>query len=153
VIACNIEPRRQKKSGCLPALDILSSEESTKRGTNQRLDRSMINDHPLYNFTLRLGILEKKKDFQRRAKHLHNKKSLLDSLKQKAFLRNPEEFAYGMINASTNSAGQVLLASKKSDNPNALKSKPDYDAKRHRILEPRTDGQGKVPKFKFERRK
>jgi len=101
----------------------------------------------------RLGILEKKKDFQKRAKHLHNKKTLLDSLKQKAFLRNPEEFAYGMINASKDSAGQIRIATQKSDNPNALKPKPDYDAKRHRVLEPKIDGQGRIPKFKFERRK
>ena len=58
-----------------------------------------------------------------------------------------------MINASTNSAGQVRLAAQKSDNPNALKPKPDYDAKRQRVLETRVDGQGKIPKFKFERRK
>jgi hypothetical protein len=105
----------------------------------------------LYN--PRLGILEKKKDFQRRAKHLHNKKSLLDSLKQKAYLRNPEEFAFGMIHATTNSAGQVRLGVKSASNPNAIKPKPDYDAKRERVLVPRTDGQGKLPKFKFERRK
>jgi hypothetical protein len=148
-----MRPRRKKKSGCPLALDILSSEESTRRGINQPLDRSMKTSTIPNTSNSRLGILEKKKDFQRRAKHLHNKKSLLDSLKQKAFLRNPEEFAYGMIHAATNSAGQVLLASKKSDNPNALKPKPDYDAKRHRILEPRTDDRGKIPKFKFERRK
>jgi len=58
-----------------------------------------------------------------------------------------------MINATTDSAGQVRLAARKSDNPNALKPKPDYDAKRPRILEPKIDGQGRIAKFKFERRK
>ena len=101
----------------------------------------------------RLGILEKKKDFQRRAKHLHKKKDLINTLKEKAFLRNPEEFAYGMIKGKTNSIGQIDLGVEKKDNPNALKQKPDFDAKRARVREPRTDGKGTIPKFSFERRR
>lgn len=101
-----------------------------------------------YHISLsRLGILEKKKDFQKRAKHLHKKKEYIDTLKQKAFLKNPEEFAYGMINAKTNTGGQIALGFKKNDNPHAIKAKPDYDAKRPRVKE------GQVAKLKFERRK
>jgi hypothetical protein len=96
---------------------------------------------------LRLGILEKKKDFQKRAKHLHKKKEYIDTLKEKAFLRNPEEFAYGMINAKKDTAGRLILASVKRDNPHSVKPKPDYDAKRPCVKE------GKVHKYKFERRK
>ena len=61
----------------------------------------------------RLGILEKKKDFQKRAKHIHKKKDIIDTLKQKAFLRNPEEFAFGMINAKTDERGNVVKGFKK----------------------------------------
>lgn len=95
----------------------------------------------------KLGILEKKKDFQKRAKHLHKKKDYIDNLKQKAFLRNPEEFAYGMIKAKSNTAGQLVTGYAKRHNPHAVSRKPDYDAKRQRTKE------GSVAKFKFERRK
>ncbi len=95
----------------------------------------------------RLGILEKKKDFQKRAKHLHKKKEYIDNLKQKAFLRNPEEFAYGMINAQKNTAGQIVTGYATKSNPHAIKAKPDYESKRPRTKE------GSVHKFKFERRK
>lgn len=105
------------------------------------------------SFCFRLGILEKKKDFQRRAKHLHKKKALIDTLKEKAFLRNPEEFAFGMIKGKTNSIGQVDLGFVRQDNPNAVKPRRDFDAKRARTCEQRTDGKGSVHKFVFERRK
>lgn len=101
----------------------------------------------------RFGILEKKKDFQRRAKHLHKKKSYIDNLREKAFLRNPEEFAYGMIKGKTNSIGQVDLGRSKEANPNAVKAKPDFEAKRQRVREAGTDGKGSVHKYSFERRR
>ena len=94
----------------------------------------------------RLGILEKKKDFQRRAKHLHKKKELIDNLKEKAFLRNPEEFAFGMIKATTNSAGMIDKGRRKEENPHAV-TKREYKETRPCVRE------GKVHKFKFERKK
>jgi hypothetical protein len=100
----------------------------------------------------RLGILEKKKDFQKRAKHLHKKKDFIDTLKQKAFLKNPEEFAFGMIRSSPNSTGHLRIGYEKNGNPNAIKPRLDND-KRQRIKEERTDGQGFVHKFRFQRKK
>ncbi len=99
------------------------------------------------------GILEKKKDFQKRAKHLHNKKQIIDSLKQKAFLRNPEEFAFGMINATTtDSAGRIVKDFQKNENPHAV-TRREFKETRQCFRESRTDGKGSIHKFKFERKK
>ncbi|KAK4152225.1 small-subunit processome [Chaetomidium leptoderma] len=45
----------------------------------------------------RLGLLEKKKDYQKRAKDYNKKKAVLKSLRQKAADRNEDEFYYGMM--------------------------------------------------------
>jgi U3 small nucleolar RNA-associated protein 11 len=46
-----------------------------------------------------LGILEKKKDYKERAKDYHKKQDLLQSMRQRASMRNPDEFYFGMKNA------------------------------------------------------
>mmetsp|Transcript_13159 Transcript_13159/g.28885 ORF Transcript_13159/g.28885 Transcript_13159/m.28885 type:complete len:298 (-) Transcript_13159:83-976(-) len=43
-----------------------------------------------------LGILEKKKDYVKRAKDYHKKQDIINKLKQKASMRNPDEFYFGM---------------------------------------------------------
>lgn len=43
------------------------------------------------------GLLEKKKDYLLRARDFQNKKKQLKKLKEKAFLKNEEEFYYRMI--------------------------------------------------------
>jgi U3 small nucleolar RNA-associated protein 11 len=45
-----------------------------------------------------LGLLEKKKDYKQRAKDFHFKTDLLTKMKQKAKMRNPDEFYFGMKN-------------------------------------------------------
>ncbi|KAL2021416.1 hypothetical protein VTK56DRAFT_7169 [Thermocarpiscus australiensis] len=45
----------------------------------------------------RLGILEKHKDYQKRAKDYNKKKEVLKSLRQKAAERNEDEFYFGMM--------------------------------------------------------
>ncbi|KAJ4295925.1 hypothetical protein N0V88_004627 [Collariella sp. IMI 366227] len=45
----------------------------------------------------RLGLLEKKKDYQKRAKDYNKKKAVLKSLRAKAADRNEDEFYYGMM--------------------------------------------------------
>ncbi|KAK4101600.1 U3 small nucleolar RNA-associated protein 11 [Parathielavia hyrcaniae] len=45
----------------------------------------------------RLGLLEKKKDYQKRAKDYGKKKAVLKSLRQKAAGRNEDEFYFGMM--------------------------------------------------------
>ena len=44
-----------------------------------------------------LGILEKKKDYKIRADYQHRKTSMLQNLKLKAALKNPDEFNTRMI--------------------------------------------------------
>ncbi|KAL2257402.1 hypothetical protein VTK26DRAFT_217 [Humicola hyalothermophila] len=45
----------------------------------------------------RLGLLEKKKDYQKRARDYNKKKAVLKSLRQKAADRNEDEFYFGMM--------------------------------------------------------
>ena len=84
----------------------------------------------LHNIAPRLGILEKKGDASKRIKHLHKKKDYIDTLAEKAYLRNPDEFAFGMIKSKIGKDGKVSLGTVKRDNPHSIKQKPDYDAKR-----------------------
>ena len=46
-----------------------------------------------------LGILEKKKDYQIRSRDYHKKEDRLRSLREKASMRNPDEFYFGMNRA------------------------------------------------------
>ena len=46
-----------------------------------------------------LGILEKKKDYVQRAQDYHKKESIVKRMRQKASMRNPDEFYFGMHNS------------------------------------------------------
>lgn len=49
----------------------------------------------------RLGLLEKHKDYVLRAKDFHKKQDAIQTLRQKASQRNPDEFYFGMINSQS----------------------------------------------------
>lgn len=83
---------------------------------------------------------------------MHKKKDIIDTLKHKAFLRNPEEFAFGMIHAASNSAGQIDLGHATKNNPLSVKAAESKET-RQRMRELRDDNKGVVHKFRFERKK
>ena len=45
------------------------------------------------------GFLEKKKDYLKRSKRYHQTQDQLSNFRQKASLKNPEQFVHKMINA------------------------------------------------------
>ncbi|CAH9131002.1 unnamed protein product [Cuscuta epithymum] len=49
----------------------------------------------------KFGLLEKKKDYVKRADAYHKKEEALQKLKEKAAFRNPDEFYFGMIKTKT----------------------------------------------------
>mmetsp|Transcript_30129 Transcript_30129/g.48589 ORF Transcript_30129/g.48589 Transcript_30129/m.48589 type:complete len:256 (-) Transcript_30129:70-837(-) len=59
-----------------------------------------------------LGYLEKKKDYVKRARDFHRKEDAIKKLHQKAYFKNPDEFAFGMVSMK-NDKGRV---SKKKEN-------------------------------------
>ncbi|KXX82930.1 hypothetical protein MMYC01_200641 [Madurella mycetomatis] len=70
----------------------------------------------------RLGLLEKKKDYQKRAKDYNKKKEILKSLRQKAAERNEDEFYFGMMSrkgpGSTMSRGKSFTGTVDGDRGN-----------------------------------
>ena len=57
----------------------------------------------------KLGLLEKKKDYLLRAKDFHRKEKRLKAMRAKAAMKNPDEFYFGMINATTSVKQMSML--------------------------------------------
>ncbi|KAG0143631.1 hypothetical protein CROQUDRAFT_660976 [Cronartium quercuum f. sp. fusiforme G11] len=55
----------------------------------------------------RLGLLEKHKDYVKRARDYHSKQDRIKKLREKAALKNPDEFYFEMINSSTDKGVHV----------------------------------------------
>lgn len=60
-----------------------------------------------------LGILQKKKDYKKRANDYHRKQDLLNSLRRKASMRNPDEFYFGMNKSEIKDGKHNLLQEEK----------------------------------------
>lgn len=56
----------------------------------------------------KLGLLEKHKDYVLRAKDFHRKEKSLRTMKQKAAMRNPDEFYFGMIHSKTRNGVHIV---------------------------------------------
>jgi U3 small nucleolar RNA-associated protein 11 len=67
------------------------------------------------------GLLEKHKDYIKRAQDYHRKEKALSTLKRKAYLKNPDEFYFGMISAKTTKGVHVLNDRNKTFEPELLK--------------------------------
>ena len=65
-----------------------SLRNAVKRITHKERSQPQARSH--------LGILEKKKDYRVRARDYHNKEDRIRSLREKAAMRNPDEFYFGM---------------------------------------------------------
>lgn len=55
-----------------------------------------------------LGILEKKQDYQKRAKNYHQKQDMLNKLRLKADLKNEDEFYFQMMKGKRNDEGKFV---------------------------------------------
>ncbi len=56
----------------------------------------------------RFGMLEKHKDYVKRAKDFHSKQDRLQVMQRKAAGRNPDEFYFGMKNTKTKKGVHVV---------------------------------------------
>mmetsp|Transcript_30276 Transcript_30276/g.34513 ORF Transcript_30276/g.34513 Transcript_30276/m.34513 type:complete len:269 (-) Transcript_30276:99-905(-) len=77
-----------------------------------------------------LGLLEKKKDYKIRAKDFHKKEDLIQAMKQRASMRNPDEFYFGMKNTQINEYGKHV----KTDRALQDERKDDLDPEAIRIM-------------------
>jgi U3 small nucleolar RNA-associated protein 11 len=68
-----------------------SLRNAVKRVTHKERSQPVARQH--------LGLLEKKKDYKKRAVDYHRKQDKIVQLKIKAAMRNPDEFYFGMENA------------------------------------------------------
>ncbi|KAI3384376.1 hypothetical protein SNEBB_008605 [Seison nebaliae] len=65
---------------------------------------------------LHLGKLEKKNDYLKRAQHQHEKRDVIQKLKEKTYEKNDEEFHFHMINSTTdNKSGEHVDRLKSKD--------------------------------------
>eukprot|EP01126_Amoeba_proteus_P030206 TRINITY_DN2992_c0_g1_i2.p1 TRINITY_DN2992_c0_g1~~TRINITY_DN2992_c0_g1_i2.p1 ORF type:complete len:195 (-),score=46.25 TRINITY_DN2992_c0_g1_i2:556-1140(-) len=56
----------------------------------------------------KLGFLEKKKDYRVRAKNFHKRERAIKKLQEKAALKNPDEFNFGMIKSQRKGGFDLL---------------------------------------------
>lgn len=79
-----------------------SLRNAVKRVTHKERSQPQARQH--------LGLLEKKKDYKKRAVDYHRKQDKITQLKTKAAMRNPDEFYFGMKNAQvTNGKHQKTM--------------------------------------------
>lgn len=90
-----------------------------------------------------LGLLEKKKDYRVRSRVFHDKEDRIKAMRQKADMRNPDEFYFGMHNSETKDGRHRKTMEAKAKEledqigPNAVKIMKNQDISYLRLLEQR----------------
>lgn len=74
-----------------------------------------------------LGFLQKKKDYKVRAKNYHEKKALLNKLKEKAKTKNEDEFYFKMIKGKKDEDGKHVEYAEDRDDE-------DFDENKYRAV-------------------
>jgi U3 small nucleolar RNA-associated protein 11 len=74
-----------------------------------------------------LGILEKKKDYKKRAIDYHRKEDRIRTMRQKASMRNPDEFYFGMHNSKVDDGKHRSNDDYRSLDPDVVRVMKDQD--------------------------
>jgi len=74
-----------------------------------------------------LGILEKKKDYKQRAVDYHRKEDRMKAMKQKASMRNPDEFYFGMHSSKIQDGKHRSNEDYRNLSPDLVKVMKDQD--------------------------
>eukprot|EP01130_Rhizamoeba_saxonica_P001907 TRINITY_DN1172_c0_g1_i1.p1 TRINITY_DN1172_c0_g1~~TRINITY_DN1172_c0_g1_i1.p1 ORF type:complete len:252 (+),score=60.54 TRINITY_DN1172_c0_g1_i1:2-757(+) len=115
------------------------------------------------NFRRKYGMLEKKKDYKKRAKNFQRKRDHIQKLKQKAAMRNPEEFYFKMVNSQkvngihrgpdeSNKYSQKELVDMKTQDINYLQMKSTSEKKKIERLQNNLQMLQPTPKHLLKRR-
>lgn len=100
-----------------------SLRNAVKRVTHKERSQPQARQH--------LGILEKKKDYKQRAQDFHRKEDRIQKMRQKASMRNPDEFYFGMKNSQVKDGrhqkSQQKLQEERDLGPETVRIMKDQD--------------------------
>eukprot|EP00980_Cylindrotheca_fusiformis_P013720 scaffold3526_cov115-Cylindrotheca_fusiformis.AAC.10 len=84
-----------------------------------------------------LGILQKKKDYKKRAEDYHRKEDRIRTLREKAAMKNPDEFYFGMHNAQVQDGSHKSNTDYRDVPPEMIQLMKDQDLSYFRMQKQR----------------